>query len=570
MNKKQSIFRLLFALSVLILGNILAYYFYVRLDLTKEKRFTLTPATRNLLTNLDDIVYVKVYLEGEFPAGFKRLRNATHEMLDEFRSYSGKQLEYEFTDPTSSSDAKEREAIAKQLVEKGLAPTRLIENTDEYSEKIIFPGAIVSYKGRDLPVLLLQEQLNKSPEETLQNSIALLEYQLANAIQKLQLPDKPSIAFLEGHGELSSDEVEDFAFTLSKYYAMARFDLTKNLYIPSKYSAIVIAKPRLAFAESNKYKIDQYIMGGGKVLWLTENLNAELDSLQSNSGAFVALDYGLHLEDMLFKYGARVNFDVVQDMQCTQIPLAVGVDQFGNARQMQLFNWHYSPVVTNHNNEHPVSKNADAVLAQFSGSIDTIAGNGQIKKTVLLESSVYSRRVQSPVRIDVNSVRQKPDPAQYPDKNLPLAVALEGTFESVFKNRLAFSTQKMVDTLEELKFKDKSKATRMVIIADGDFCRNSFDAQTGRSTPLGYYKYTRETFANKDFLLNAIEWLTDARGIIAARSKDVKVRLLDEQRVKRERLSWQLFNLVVPIGLVLVFGVLFGTWRKRKFGRHIG
>lgn len=570
MKQRTAVATLSFVIAVLVLVNIIAFYVYGRFDLTREKRYTLTPATRELLGNLDDIAYVKVYLEGEFPAGFKRLRNSTQEMLDEMRSYSGGMLEYEFSDPMANSDAKEREAVTQQLMDKGLSPTRLIENTEEYSEKIIFPGAVVSYKGRDLPVILLQEQLNKSPDETLNNSIVLLEYNLANAVQKLQRPTKPSIAFLEGHGELPPKAVEDFAFTLSKYYLLKRFNLKDNLYIPSReFSAVVIAKPTQKFEESDKYKLDQYIMNGGRVLWLVENLNTELDSLQRNGGAFIATDYGLNLEDQLFRYGARVNFDVVQDMQCSQIPLAVGIDQFGNAQDMQLFPWSYFPVATNHNNEHPVSKNMDALLFQFAATIDTITGKNaaKVEKTILINSSKYSRHTNAPVKINVNDVRQKPDPAQYPDRNLPLAVALEGEFESAFKNRLAFSTQAMVDTLPELKFKDHSQATRMVVIADGDFCRNDIDPKTGHSTPLGYYKYTRETFANKDFLLNAIEWLTDENGIIAARSRELKMRLLDEQRVKDEKFFWQLLNTLCPIALVLGFAGLFGWLRRRKYAQ---
>jgi ABC-2 type transport system permease protein len=570
MKKRSTLLRFLFIMAALLLLNIIAYYFYGRFDLTREKRFTLTPATKNLLRNLDDVVYVKVYLEGEFPAGFKRLRNSTQEMLDEMRSYAGGMLEYEFTDPMADSDAKEREAIAQQLMDKGLQPTRLIENTEDYSEKIIFPGAIISYKGRDLPTTLLQEQLNKTPEETLDNSINLLEYNLANTIQKIQAPTKPSIAFLEGHGELAPEQIEDFAFTLSKYYILKRFNLKDKLYIPSQeFMAVVIAKPTQKFEETEKYKLDQYIMSGGKVLWMLENLNTNLDSLQSNNGAFIATDYGLNLEDQLFRYGARVNFDVVQDMQCNQIPLAVGIDQFGNAQNMQLFPWNYYPVITNYNPEHPVSKNMDAVMLQFAGSIDTIAGknNSNVQKTILLSSSKYSNRVNAPVKINVNDVRQKPDPAKYPDKNIPVAVALEGEFESIFKNRLAFSTQAMVDTLSELKFKDHSKNTRMVVISDGDFCRNEIDPKTGKATPLGYYKYTRETFANKDFLLNIIEWLTDENGIIAARSKEIKTRLLDEQRVKQEKFKWQLINTLLPIGMVLAFAAIFGWWRRKKYAK---
>ena len=564
--KQQAILQLLLLIAIFVVLNIVASTFYQRLDLTKEKRFTLTEPTQELLVNLEDIVYVKVYLEGEFPANFKRLQNGTREMLNEFRAYTGNNVEYEFIDPMASEDAEERKAIAQTLSGKGLKPTRLIESEGGYSEKMIFPGAMVSYKGREIPVQLLQEQLNKSPEETINNSIALLEYNLANAIQKLQRPTRPTLGFIEGQGELNEIEVQDIAAHLQSYYTLQRFNLKENLRIPEKFNAIIIAKPTQKFRDQDKYKIDQYIMNGGKVLWLVENMMGHMDSLQNKNGAFVAFNYELGIEDMLFKYGARVNYDIVQDLQCSQIPMVVGFDEFGNARQSKLFNWAYFPVITTHNSEHPVTKNLDAVLLKFSGTIDTIPSkNSQVKKTVLMTTSPYSRSLQVPIQVNVNEVRQPREPDKYNQANLPVGVALEGAFTSAFKNQIAFETLEMLDTLEGMKPKEVSEPTKMVIFADGDLMRNDYDKSTNRPSPLGYYKFTKETFANKELLINAIEWLTDDNGIIAARNKDVKLRLLDEQKVADQKTMWQLINLAVPILLVVLFGFGYNAWRKRKY-----
>lgn len=565
--KQQALLQLLVLVAILIALNVLSSSIYHRFDLTKEKRFSLTQPTKDVLRELDDVVYFTVFLDGEFPAGFQRLRNATMDMLNEFRAYSGNYVEYQFVDPFEDLEGEERKNVFELLMKKGLSPTRLSVDTDEgYSEKIIFPGALAAYKGREIPITLLQEQLNKGPQETLNNSIALLEYHLANVIQKVQRPSKPTIAFLEGHGELPEEAVEDMAATLSRYYVLERFDITENLYIPPRISAVVIAKPTKAYGEPHKFKIDQYIMNGGSVLWLLENMTTSLDSLTNPTGSFLALDYGLNLEDQLFKYGFRINFDLVQDLQCTKIPLAIGTDQFGNANKMRLYNWMYFPVLTNHNNEHPVSKNLDAVLGQFVGTIDTIQTRKlNINKTVLMRTSSYSRTMAAPIKVDVNDVR-RPNQSEFTAGEQIVGLALEGEFASAFKNRLDPSTIQMIDTIAEVSYREKSEPAKMVVLADGDLIRNEYDVNSGRPSPLGYYKFTKETFANKELILNAIEWLTDEKGIIAARSKDVKLRLLDKQRVKEEKLFWQLLNVFAPIVLVLLFGMGYNFWRRRRYG----
>ena len=282
--------------------------------------------------------------------------------------------------------------------------------------------------------------------------------------------------------------------------------------------------------------------------------------------ARLALDYGLNLEDQLFKYGVRVNFDLVQDLQCSKIPLAVGRDAFGNASQLELFPWTYFPVITETNNEHPITKNMSAVMLQFAGTIDTInTRKNDLQKTVLLSTSPYSRADVTPVRVDVNTVRTKPKPEEFSAGNKPVAVAIEGKFPSLFKNRLDPSTLAMIDTIPDVTYREESENNKMVVISDGDVIRNEFDAKRGQTSPLGYYKYTGETFANKDLIINAIEWLNDDNGIISARNKDIKLRLLDKPRIKESKLQWQLLNLLLPLAIVLLFGLGYSLWRKRRY-----
>ncbi|MFK7907157.1 MAG: gliding motility-associated ABC transporter substrate-binding protein GldG [Chitinophagales bacterium] len=564
-NKKQAILQVIILLAILIAVNVLSSTVYQRFDLTKEGRFTLTDATQDLLVDLDDVVYVRVYLEGELNAGFRRLQNGTLDMLNEFRAYAGNNIEYEFIDPIGGSSVQERKAIIKQFSEKGLEPTRVFE--PDGSESILFPGMIITYKGRELAVPLLLEQLNQGPQQVLNNSVALIEYNIANAIQKLRRPTKPALAFLEGHGELSAPEVGDMTATLENHYVVNRLDITQELYIPPRFNAVIIARPTKPFSDVHKFKIDQYIMNGGRVLWLVENMATSLDSMQNRDGRFIAIDYGLNIEDQLFRYGVRVNFDLVQDLQCTQIPLTVGTDQFGNARQMRLFPWPYFPILNLINDEHPVTKNLNAVVGQFVATIDTIATQADIEKTVLMTTSPRSRVMEAPIQVNVNDVRQnrQVDDARFNAGPQPVAVALEGVFSSPFKNRLAAETIAMIDTIEGVSFLEESKPTRMVVISDGDIIRNDYDPVNSRVSPLGYYKFTKESYANKAFIQNAIEWLTDENGIIAARSKDIKLRLLDNARVKAEQSFWQGINIGVPLLLLLIFGIAYNFIRKRKY-----
>jgi len=563
-HKRQAMIQVLFVLAAFVLLNILSSSLHTRFDLTKEGRFTLTDATKNLLAETDDIITVRVFLEGEFPAGIKRLSNATRDILDEFRAYTGSQLQYEFVDPLDTPNVEERQAITNQLTAKGLMPRRLFDNQDGSStNKVFFPGAIVIYRGREYPVMLLDEQNGQDAEAVINNSIALLEFKIANAIQKLQRSGKPQIAFLTGHGEWNGENIADISNSLAPYYILSQLDLEEFPLIPREVDLIIIAKPTIPFTEAEKFKIDQFIMGGGKMLWLVENLIADMDSLQTRS-SFIAPSYNLNLEDMLFKYGVRINDNLVQDIRCNPIPLVVGVDPSGNAQQQKLFPWLYHPIITGANKDHPITKSLSPIAAEFVGTIDTIKQEG-VKKDILLTTSQYTKVLYTPVKVDIAIAREQPVPKQFKKPFQPVAVALEGEFESVFKNRLAFSTLEMLDTIKDFTLREKSKQTKMIVIADGDMIRNDYDRRNDRPLPLGYYKFTRETFANKDFLLNSIEWLLDNSGIIVARSKDVQLRLLDAERIKQEKNYWQIFNICIPLLMILLGGIIYGVWRRHKF-----
>lgn len=560
MRKRQSLVILLLTIGILILLNVIAQYFYGYIDLTEEKRFTLTEPTKRFVMGLDDIVYINVLLEGEFPAGFKRLRNSTEDLLKEFKSLNSN-IEYNFEDPSLGSI----EAInsrRKSLAEQGINPVNLqVVDNDKRSEKLIYPVAIVNFGTRQIIVNLLENEIaGASPEENLNNSVSLLEYKFASALQKLQIYQKPVIMFTEGQGELDTLETMDLENTLASFYNTARINLDNVVQISPEIDLLIIAKPTLTFSEKNKFKIDQYIMNGGKVLFALDKLGVGLDSLK-NVRAFVPQELPLNLDDMLFKYGARINPDLVLDLECTRIPLTVG--QLGNKPQVELFPWFYYPLVTPEVN-HPIVKNLDRINLFFPASIDTIKTKTEVSKTVLLQSSKYTRFQAIPVELNFEILRYEPDPEKFNKERRNLAVLLEGSFPSLFENRVS---ETMLENLAELKqeFRSSSEPGKLLVISDGDILRNPVNKSTGQYNTLGFNTFENYKFANKDFIINAIEYLLDKNGVLEARSKEVKLRLLDSVRAKDERSFWQMINIGVPLLLLLIFGLIFNAVRRRKY-----
>jgi gliding-associated putative ABC transporter substrate-binding component GldG len=542
----------------------LAARYHWGLDLTKEKRFTLTPATKQLLKNMDDVAVVEVYLQGDkLPAGFQKLSEGTREILRSLKEQANGSIVYSIFDPVEGKDPETRDKIYTQLAEKGVYPVNLqVTSQDEgYSEKYVLPYALVKYKGREMPVKLLENNVAFSPKENLNFSESLLEYKFANAINKLQSPTRPEIAYIMGHDETLSMNTYDLLTTLNGMYKVDTIDLVNSVYIPRYYKAIIINQPKMPFDDKEKFKIDQYIMNGGNVLWAIDVLNTPMDSLQ-RSQQFITMDYGLNLDDQLFKYGVRINSDLIEDMQCLPIPVKVGVGA-DNSPQMQLRNWIYFPLFIP-SSSHAIVKNMDGVMGKFVSSIDTIA-NPEVKKTILLQSSKYSRTTASPARVSLSMLNYPLRPEMFTKGNQPVAVLLEGKFKSIFENRLASSFLQILKDSLKMEYRAAADTEgKMIVIADGDMLENDFTNSQG-PMEMGYWQFTRDRFANKAFVLNCVEYLTDKSGLLEARSKEVRLRLLDAARVKNEKNTWRIVNIAVPIAIVLVFASCYLFFRKRKY-----
>ena len=567
--KAQSLLQLLLFAGVLLFLNILANArisgraLYTYLDMTEEKRFTMTGATRRLLENLDDVVYIKVLLEGEFPAGFKRLQAATRDVLDDFRSSSG-YIEYEFEDPGAGT-AEEVNQRREQLSKDGINPVNLrVKGVEGTSEKLIYPYATLYYKNRSFIVNLLENEVpGVPPEVTLNNSVGLLEYKLANAIQKLQLVRKPNILFTAGQGELSPMETASLEKSLREFYETGRVNLDSVVNIGPEASVLIIAKPTRRFSEKNKFKIDQYIMNGGKVLWLLDKVAVSLDSLRGRQ-SYYPNEYDLNLDDLLFKYGIRIQPDLVLDIQCSTIPLATGL--VGNAPQFDYFRYPYHLVVAPQT-DHPVVKSLGAVNLLYASSIDTsVQTKTGVQKTVLLQSSRNTRVQLIPMELDFDFLRYDLDPAKFNQAPRAVAMALQGVFPSMYENRV---TESMLDGLQQLglAFRPQSLPTKMIVISDGDVAKNKINPRNQSISPLGYNEFDRYLFANKDLLINALEYLLDDNGVIEARGKEVRLRLLDTVKAKQESASWQLFNIGLPLAFLLAFALLYSWVRRRRFAR---
>ena len=564
-NRRDAIFILLITITILGLANILSQYLYTRFDLTSEKKFSILPSTKKLVRGLKDQVTFKIYLEGDMPAGFKRLRQSTRDLLNELRAYGGKNIQFEFIDPVAGRSEQERKALLEELLSKGLAPANVQTGSANQSKiTMVFPCAVAYYYGREYPIQLLENQIGYDKEQVLNNSAISLEYKFATAIQKLTMYKPPRIAFTTGHGELNRAQLADIQQQLANLrYEVGITDISKSYKIKDDYDAVIIAKPTQPFDEKDKYKIDQYIMHGGKVMWLIDPTSADFDSLKVNlTGQFV-VDNNLNLDDQLFKYGARVNTDLIEDINmCSPIPLKVG--SMGNAPQIELFPWYFFPLLQG-SGDHPIVKNLDPVAAQFASTVDTIRNPG-VKKTVLLQTSDNSKAVPTPLRVHFGILQQKPNPAYFTQAKLPAAVLLEGEFQSLYKNRMTKEFLALGDSMEDLKFVDHSPANnKMIVIGDGDIIRNEL-RQDGSAYPLGYYSISRQTMANKDFILNSIQYLIDTSGILETRNKEVKLRLLNKIRVQNEKVKWQVINIILPILITLLFGFAFNYFRKKKYG----
>ncbi len=556
---------------IVVFVNVISYYFFTRIDLTSEKRYTLSKSTKNLLKKVDEPVLFRVYLEGEFPADFKRLQNETKEMLNQFRAYN-KNIQYEFVNPNNFDSQEERQVFYQKLAQKGIRPTQIqVSTANGVTSQVLIPAADVIYKGNETSIQLLQSQKYVDQTQLLNNSIQSLEYVLSSPIRALSRGQKPVVAFMRGHGELPLPNMGDLITTLYDYYNLdtARLDgninaLTGRTHDPkdstkyhfhNKYDLIIIAKPTQPFTDQDLFILDQYVMYGGKLLWLVDPLNADLDSLQ-NAGQAMATRFPLNLDEMLFTYGVRVNPNLVMDVRCRPIPMTVGM--VGDQPQIQFQPWLYFPEIVPMS-PHPIVRNLDLIKTDFVSSIDLI-DNG-IDKTVLLATSEYTRVKNAPTIYDLNEAKTEPDQRLFTHKNVPVAVLLEGKFPSMFRNRL---TPEFME-IPSMGYRPEGDSTKMIVFSDGDIIKNRFNYNDGTTYPLGYDFYTETMYANKELLLNCIDYLVGEEGSIASRSRSIKIRKLDVMKVKENRTGYQLLNIILPSGLIILAGIVIIIIRRKQY-----
>ena len=554
--RRQSILRFVFMIAILVSVNIISAFVFFRFDLTGEKRYSLSPSTIEELKKMNDVMYVKIYLDGDLPPAFKKLRNSVKELLDEFRVYARDNIEYEFIDPSASPDKKERDDVYKQLYKKGMQPTNLEERSKgTSSQKVIWPGAVINFRGRETAINFLQTKIGSSPEENINRSVEGLEYAFMNSLRIFGTGNRPKVGFLQGQGELGTKQISDAARALSDYYDVDTVQINQKLDALKLFKAIIIAKPDSAFNEKDKFILDQYIMNGGRVLWLIEPMQINMDSLQATSNN-IAIAKDININDQLFHYGVRINDDLAIDLQAAPIPLVTGM--VGNQPQQSLFPWYFFPLL-NPTSTHPIVHNLNAIKCEFSSTLDTVEAPG-IKKTILLSTSKFSRSLMSPVRVNLNMLKDDPDPSYFSQQYLPVAILLEGKFQSVFKGRLS----KEILEDKTIGYKEGSPENSMIVISDGDMIAN-YVSKKGNIYPLGYDRFTQQTYGNKNFILNCIDYLCDNGNIVSLRGKEFRIRLLDPAKAESKIIGW--IAMLVPVMIVLLYGLIHFYIRRRKYAR---
>ncbi len=567
--KNENIIQAVIAIAIILLLNFISANVFTRIDLTTDKRYTISENTKELLNSIDEVLFFRIYLDGDLPAGFKRLQSATVELLNEFRAYAGDNIQYEIINPSESESKNTRNKIYQQLYNKGLNPTNLNikDNDGSTSQKIIFPGILVSYNGNEFPVNILKNNVAFSPDANLHSSIQALEYELSFAVKQLTTDRLPLIGFVEGHGELDPIHLNDMASTLSQFYGLVRVkingdatSLTDSLG-NNIFDLLVIAKPENEFSEQDKYIIDQHIMRGGNTLWLIDNVKIDIDSLTRTSTT-IALPHNLNLDDQLFTYGVRINPNLMQDMQCAVIPVNTAIN--GQKPKFVPAPWVYYPLLIP-STDHPVSKNVDLVKTQFISQIDTVGLDPKIKKSVILKTSNYSRTAVTPALIDLSMVSEKIEPSIFSKPEMIAGILLEGNFKSVYTNRITPSTKGKFKPV----FIEQSNEAKMIVISDGDIIKNEVRGVGENIQPLalGYDRFTKQTFGNKEFLLNCINYLCNNEDIIETRSKEYKLRMLNKAEITEYKTKWQFINVALPIIITIIAGLAYSRYRKNKYTR---
>lgn len=553
-SKKTVSIAALAALCLVISTN----YFF-RIDLTAEKRFSLNQLSKEIVGKLDEAVTVDLFLAGDLHPGFQKFQKEIKEKIADYNAFSGKRINLNIIDPYEIVGSKERDKLFGLLIQKGLQPVDLQVNTAKgTSTKYIFPGVLIRYKDDEIAVNLLKNNRDMSGEQNLNNSAESLEYEFTNAFNQLTGEEKQALVFLTGQGELSELETEDIRQTLSENYKVERKTISELMASEKPTKVLIVADPKQAFEEKDKLLIDQFVMRGGRVLWLIDPVQVSLDSLQRGQST-LAFSRNLNLDDQLFTYGIRINANLVQDVECMMIPLNVA--PAGTQPGFKPFPWYYSPLLLP-SGSHVIGRNIRRIKSEFISSVDTVGHSGKIKKQVLLTTSANSRILNVPLQVSLASVSNPPSRELFNHPSVPVGILMEGVFSSVFKNRMTESLGVFNSDL-----KTESENTKMIVIADGNIIANQFSMRTGKPEikPLGYDMYSQQTFGNKEFLVNTINYLCDDSGLMALKSRVFQIRLLNKVKVNEQKRLWQFVNLLAPIGLVLLFGLLFNFIRIRRY-----
>ena len=550
---------LLFPICLIVL-TLISFFYFFRIDLTSDKRYSISEQTKSLMDKTDSSLKVVIYLDGDLNPGFSRLKKATAELFDELSVYSNSNIDVSYENPSLADTQAEREKKYAELQSRGMLPTAVYERDKEGKsiQKVLFPWVEMTYKGRKVQVSLLKNIPGNSGDENLNISVENLEFEITDGIRRLINREISKIAFIEGHGELTESETYDISKSLSKYFQIDRGIIASNATILDNYKVIIIAKPTKPFSESDKYVIDQYIMHGGRVLWLLDGVRVSKESL-STIGLSPALELDLNLNDQLFRYGVRINPVLLQDVQCATVP--VNIAPAGATPQFEPTPWFFAPLLLT-SPDHPVTRNITEVRSEFCSGIDMVGDNKLVKTDLLLATSDNTHIIGTPTTIDLSQKIKSNDKSYFNVEYVPVAVSMEGNFESNFANRM--TPKGLTNTSPVIKL---SLKTRQIVVACGEIIRNETIIKDSTSIPLGYDRYMNQQFGNKDFIQNSVLYLADNEGWMQLRSRTLKLRLLNKRITSDDRIFWQLINVLVPVGLLLILGIGYQIIRKRKYTR---
>ena len=557
-NKSKALKQFGIVFLAVIVINLISNFFFKRFDLTQDKRYTLSETTLNIIKTVDSPLYIDVYLEGNFPPEFKRLQNETKQLLEEFSAYNSN-IVFQFKNPIEKEEM--RVEVMKQFYERGMQPLSItVEDKGKQSQEVVFPWAQATYGEKFSKVSLLKNLMGASTEEKVISSVQHLEFGFAEAINKISKDKQKKIAVIKGNGELHDAFIADFVKSVRESYYIGTFTLdsvakqpNQSLEALKKYDLAIIAKPTEAFTEAEKQVLDQFVINGGKTLWLVDAVSADMDSMYNETGTILAHQRELNLTDMFFKYGIRMNPLLIKDEQATPIKIASGNQ--GSETQLQEYFWKFSPFIYP-SSTNPIVKNMEGIKYEFTSPIELLKND--LKKTVLLSSSEYSKPIGTPTPISLDMVTEETTPEEYEGKGLlPVAVLLEGKFKSAYQNRvLPFSDN---------TFQAVGKDNKMIVISDGDVIKNQLDK--GTPLELGFDKWTNQLYGNKEFLMNCVNYLLDDNGLINIRSKDVDLPLLNKEEVYKNYTLAQMVTVGLPVVILAIFGFLFTFLRKRKYSR---